>query len=300
MTIQLTMDSGEWYRYVIPSVARDWTNYTIAFKDFTLFNEKSLVEKHPLSSEHVIHMAFGLQYFYYSQGADGNPDPKKPYPTYAIANPVYIDEIYFTDAEATVIDEISSLIKPDSDNKNRITIDSFDNYENQDALLETWTIINPQEKNGISLSNDVSTAAVGGTKSLALAYNGSDSVQFNRSTVFHKTALAKGMSLDLKGDGKARIVIHIDYRENGQLYDMRYIIHAPSSDWSTYEIGFDNFKALEHPLVAISEKTVKNIEGIRFVITNSDSTESVIYLDNLRFLNDIAYDKEAVTVIPTV
>ena len=299
MTIQLTMDSGEWYRYVIPSVAKDWTNYTIAFKDFTLFNEKSLVEKHPLSSDHVIHMAFGLQYFYYSQGSDGNPDPKKPYPTYAIANPVYIDEIYFTNSENTVIDEISSLIKPDKDNPERITIDSFENYEDDDALLETWTMINAKDKNGISLSNDVSTEEVGGTKSLALAYNSTDSVQFNRSTAFHKKSLAKGMSLDLKGDDKARIVIHIDYRENGQLYDMRYIIHAPSSEWSTYEIGFDNFKALEHPLVVISEKTVKNIEGIRFVITNIDESESVIYLDNLRFLDNIAYDKEAVTVIPT-
>ena len=87
MTIQLTMDSGEWYRYVIDKVEKEWHNYTISFNDFELVNENSLFnDPKPLESDHIIHLAFGFKYFYYDQTG-------KAHPTYAIANPVYLDEI---------------------------------------------------------------------------------------------------------------------------------------------------------------------------------------------------------------
>ena len=290
MTIQLTMSTGEWYRYEIPALEKEWNKYTILFSDFTLYNRASLTDVNPLNVEHIMHIAFGFEYFYKDQ--QGNS-----YPTYAIANPVYLDEIYFVNATRSNTEEISSLIKPDIDNPDLVSIDTFENYEDDEAMSEFWSIINIKENNSMALSNDVSNATVGGTKSLALTYKSADAVEFNRSTPFHKKVLAKGLAFDLKGDGKARIVIHLDYRENGTLYDMRYIVHKPTSVWTHYDIGFDNFRAMGYPNVAISEKTAKNVESIRIVITNSDETQSVIYLDNMSFLNSLAFDTEQITPI---
>ena len=123
MTIQLTMDSGEWSRYVIPKLNKEWYNYTIAFSDFTLNNEVDLFdEPNPLSSEHIIHMAFGFKYLYYDQ--QGNH-----HPTYAIANPVYLDEICFTGATTSSTTEISGTIKPDVDNPNVVTVETMESYQ---------------------------------------------------------------------------------------------------------------------------------------------------------------------------
>ena len=41
LTIQLTMDSGEWYRYIIPAVEKEWTNYTLAFDDLMVRDEET-------------------------------------------------------------------------------------------------------------------------------------------------------------------------------------------------------------------------------------------------------------------
>ena len=66
MTIQLTMDTGEWYRYIISGLKKEWHNYTLAFNDMMvrdadgnithngwfLENEASLFDDpNPLSSD---------------------------------------------------------------------------------------------------------------------------------------------------------------------------------------------------------------------------------------------------------
>ena len=45
MTIQLTLDHGEWYHVVIDKVKKEWHNYTISFDDFELINGNSLYDE---------------------------------------------------------------------------------------------------------------------------------------------------------------------------------------------------------------------------------------------------------------
>ena len=288
MTIQLTMDSGEWYRYTIEKVSKEWKNYTIAFTDFELFNEDELLdEPQPLSSEHVVHMAFGFKYNYY------NGDVHTP--TYAIANPVYIDEIYFTNATESSIDELAGTIKPDADNANVVTVETMESYATSDDIFDYWSYGSSKEYNSVTLSNDVSSQ--GGEHSIKMHYEGDDSVSYVRATPFSNTVKAKGICLDIKGDGKAIVYVNLNWRSGTTLYKMRYTIRNIPTIWTHYEIGFTPFKDINNSTKTITQKYAKDIESISFGIVNEDETESDIYVDNIKMLNSIAYSAENVTPI---
>ena len=289
MTIQLTLDTGEWYRYVINRVNKEWSVYTIAFSDFVCINESSLFDDpHPLTCNHIIHMAFGFKYLFYdAQGVHR--------PTYAIANPVYLDEIYFVTANATSIEEITDTIHEDEDNPNRITIETMENYESDADVFDYWSYGFDKEYNSISLSEDVSSQ--GETKSLKMHYKGADSVSYVRSTLFATTVTAKGMVIDIKGDGKATIYLNLNWRVGTTLYKMRYAISAAAAVWTRYEIGFSNFKDVNGSSKVITASVAKDIESISFGIVNGDYSASDIYVDNIRFLKDIGSSAKVVTVI---
>lgn len=294
MTIQLTMDSGEWYRYTIDKVKRDWHKYTIAFSDFTLINEQSLVDDPvPLDSEHIIHLAFGFKYLYYDQNG-------KHVPTYAIANPVYLDEIYFVSADKTSIEEISSTIKPDEDNPNVTTVETMEGYSKSEEIFDYWSYGYEKEYNEISLSNDVSSN--GGTNSIKMHYKGSDSVSYVRATQFANNVTARGVAIDIKGDGKATVYLNLNLRIGSTLYKMRYYFNVSdpmlknhlknvSTVWTHYELGFEMFKDVNGTTRSISATDAKNIESISFGIANTDKTESDIYVDNIRLSYSIGYAK---------
>ena len=278
MTIQLTMDSGEWYRYEIDAVEKDWSTYTISFDDFTCFNEKSLIDdKQPLSSEHIIHMGFAFEYIYRDQF--GNKCP-----TYAIANPVYIDDICFTNADASSIEEVGGYIVPDTDNENVITIDTLENYSTTDDILGYWDYGNHLEYSEMELVDEVSSE--GGAKSIRMHYKGATSVSYARYTQFGKGVVARGMTIDIKGDGVANVHVNLNWRHAGKLYKMRYTILAANEGWYRYQIGFssDNFKDVDGSSASISQSDVIDIESISFGITRSTDVESDIYVDNIRFL----------------
>ena len=280
MTIQLTMDTGEWYRYTIEKVSKEWTIYTIKFEDFTLINKSSVI-KEPLTVDHIMHMAFGFKYLYYDK--DGNHVP-----TYAIANPVYIDEIYFTEAMTSSTEEISSTIKEDVDNPDLITIDTFEDYGNNEEVLGFWLYQTALDYNSMTLSDDVSS--IGGSKSLDMHYKGNNSVSYARITQFSKTITAYGLSIDIKGDGKVgTIYINLNWRVGTNLLKMRYPLTNVSPDWTHYEIGFELFVDTGGTNKTITSTKARNIESISFGIVNSSDEESDILIDNLRLVKNIDY-----------
>ena len=304
MTIQLTMDSGEWYRYIIDGVEKEWTNYTLAFDDMMvkdesgtvthngwfIENEKSLIDDaKPLSSEHIIHIGFGFKYLYYD--AKGNH-----HPTYAIANPVYLDNICFTNATGTSVTEIPSTLKEDVDDPNRITVETMEKYQNTEEIFDFWSYGNNKDYNDISLSDVASSQ--GGNHSIKMHYKGADSVSYSRATQFARSVTAKGMCLDIKGDSKATVYVNLNWRvSSSTLLKMRYTLRMMNDVWMHYEIGFDLFRDINGSQNTIASEDAKNIESISFGIVNSDGTESDIYVDNIRLLKNVEYDVNTKKVI---
>ena len=284
MTIQLTMDTGEWYRYTIDKVAKEWTKYTIAFDDFELFNRDTLFDvPNPLSTEHIIHLAFGFKYLYYDQQGQHHP-------TYAIANPVYLDEIYFTNATQSSVEEIPGTIKPDDDTGNVTTVETMEIYATTADIFENWSYGNDRSYNALVLDTDVSSQ--GGSKSIKMHYKGGDSVSYVRTTMFAQTVKAKGVALDIKGDGKVTMYLNLNWRSGTTLYKLRYTIQYIPTTWTHYELGFNLFSDINGSSKVIQMDTTKNIESISFGLVNSDSSESDVHVDNIRLLNNISYSKE--------
>ena len=281
LTIQLTLDTGEWYRYIIQKVEKEWSEYTIAFTDFFLENESSLFDDpHPLTSDHIIHMAFGFKYLFY----DVN---HVHVPTYAIANPVYLDEIKLTTGTKTEITSLSGTISEDTDDPNRITIETMESYEGLDMMFEYWSYGAEREYNSMTISTDVSSQ--GGTQSMKMHYKGYDSISYVRATPFATTVTAKGISIDIKGDGKATMYINLNWRVGTSLLKMRYTLTNIPTTWTHYEIGFNNFKDINGSAKTIAMSDAKNVETISFGLTNN-GPESDVYVDNLRFLRNISYN----------
>ena len=296
MTIQLTMDSGEWYRYTIDAVKKEWSNYTIPFGKFTLVNKADLInEPVPLACNHIIHIGFALEYEF--KDADG-----KKAPTYATANPVFMDNIAFVSTESKDVTspEIPWSIKPDSGDPDpqRATIDTFESVTAEN-LFDYWSYAKEHEANLMELSTEKS--AQGGEKSLKMRYKGSDSVSYERITPFAQSVQAYGLGIDIKADTKATIYINLNYRNGEKIIKFRYTIapakYASSDSWYHYEIGFANFKDVDNSKNTISYKYMWQIETISFGITNSTDEESNIYVDNIRVLKGITYTTDTAAVI---
>ena len=288
MTIQLTMDSGEWYRYVIDKVEKEWNIYTIRFEDFTCINEDDLIDDpNPLSSDHIIHMAFGFKYLYYNEKGEHIP-------TYAIANPVYIDEVYFKNSMESSIVKLDSTIYPDDDTNKTTTIDTFENYDSSEGLFDWWWYNVEREYNLIELSNDVSSQ--GGSNSLKMQYKGSTSVAYARITSLSASVKARGMTFDLKGDGKATVYFNLYWRSGTTLKQMRYTITNIPTEWTHYEVGFNSFED-QGGTKTITRDYAKDIEYFTFGITNADNSQSYIYVDNIVMDNVITYSTKNITPI---
>ena len=292
MTMQFTLETGEKYRYNIPCVAKDWTNYTIAFKDFALVDPDSyFVTPNPLVSNKIVHFGFALQYYYKS-------DDGKSYPTYAIANPLYLDELYFVNATETTQTVLDCMIVEDKDVPGQTTVDVFDNYDNNDDLMERWAYMASHEANNFELSNVVSTQ--GGTKSVKMHYKGMKSISYGRYTMFGFAVKARGIALDVKGDKKVRILLNLNLGDGKARYDITPSKLGNSEDWYHIELGFDKFYTPEGSKAAvINRDTMKFIDSITFGAHHHlyYGDEGDFYIDNIRMLYNIDYETETFTKI---
>ena len=126
---------------------------------------------------------------------------------------------------------------------------------------------------------------------MKMHYKGATSVSYGRVTQFANSVTAKGICLDIKGDGKATIYVNLNWRKGTTLYKMRHAISNIPTTWTHYELGFDVsiFSDVGGTQNYISASNAKNIESISFGIVNNDYSASDIYIDNIRLLKDIAY-----------
>ena len=168
-------------------------------------------------------------------------------------------------------------------------------YENSDAIFGWWSYGSVKEYNLMELSDDVSSE--GGTQSIKMHYQGSDSISYYRATLFARSVQARGISLDIKGDGKCIIYLNLNWRNGSTLYKLRYEIRNVPTTWTHYELGVSLFKDINGSNKTVSLDTAKNIESISFGIVNGDSSASDIYVDNMRLIKD-NIDYEDVVIRP--
>ena len=296
MTIQLELSTGEKYRYTILCVQKEWHAYTIPFTLFDVANPKELAgDPKPLTSNKIVSLGFAFQYYYIVD------DVKQP--TYSIANPVYIDEIYLVKSETTegAIATIDSTINMDEDNINRATIDNFERYSDTSAMQDYWVFPN----NGAELSKTVTAESEEHT----LKVNYTSVMTVTRDTSFGQDVTARGVSFDIKTDGVTSISIYFNFRNGTKFYRMQYqadsyknpILPADyenSTGWYHYEIGFSFFKNVtDSSSQSIGASKAKNIESISFVFSKTGTELSSSYLDNIIFRADLALTARSFTPI---
>lgn len=285
-TIQLSLVSGEFYRYTIDKVLKDWNEYVISFNDFECVNEEEFIDEiKPLSEEYIVNFAIGLDYFYYESNG-------KAYPVYTASNPVFIDEIKFCNESETTVRELNSELKPDPTNPNICYIEDAENYSSDIDVFDRWSYGNDKDFNNISLSHDVSSN--GGNNSLKLQYQYYDSVSYVLSTSFKSTVKSNSICFDVKGDDKATLYFNITLKSGAKF---RYQTNNVSRSWKHYEIGFTMFNIVEGSgsLISTSVPTITKISiGL---VKSSDANLSYVYLDNIYMDNSLDSLIENITTI---
>lgn len=275
MMVSLYLSSDEEYIYVIDSLNKYWTNYTINFSAFKL-NGEALVDSLPLESVNIVGVKFGLQYYYYDKN-------NNPYPVYLNNNAVYFDDICFTNG-TTNIKELSNKITPIEDNPNVCIVDDFESYNNE-SLKDYWAMNNNLAYSDLSLVNEDNN------QYMKMKYKGnSDSVAYSFQTLFSEEAKAKAISLRLKGDNKATVYINFYVNYANGKYKYRATLKNVSDSWYTYTIGFSNFVQVEGSTLTLSNKLLTSIYKISFGIVNySTNDESYVYVDDIKFDYSVSY-----------
>lgn len=273
VTIQLSMQSGEFYQYSIKTAPKDWACYTVKFTDFRIVNAADLIDDpKPLDVNKIINFAIGFQYFYKKQ--DGTP-----YPVYTSSNPVFFDELKFAQASESSVTEISDTLQQKD---GVILIEDFESYADTSELLETWFYGNDHADRNLSLTNSVSS--LGGTAAVQMAYNGYSSVSYAVQTSFASSCKAQEFHVDIKGDNKATIYINLYVRIGDVTQQYRATLYAVSNAWTTYKIGLSRFNDVNGSSTLLSKNT-PNIEKITFgIVDNTGNAVSHIFVDNIRMV----------------
>ena len=295
VNMYITLNSGEIYRYTIEVLDRIWYKYNIPFDSFELTNKEDL--PHPpndIEAEAIDSFTLAFQYFYYDVNG-------RPAPTYADDNPVYLDNLMFTeDAEFSKI----SLEKIVHQIDNIATLDDFEDYSTTDDLLYFWTHGREYEYQNMELSSDVSSQ--GGHYSVKLQYRtNSDSPAYYISPNIADDVKGKGIRFDMKGDGKATVYVNIYLNINGTTVQYRTTISTVADVWKEYCIGFDigngNFAVIAGPSGrALTYRDLIYVSRVSFGMVKYNESSaylSEIYVDNIRFDASLSYAANTSRVI---
>ena len=291
VVLQIALADGRWYRYVIEKAPRFWTEFTIPFSEFSIYQGSPYLTE-PLESQNVVNFAFGLQYFYYVEKLG----VEIPYPLYTQNNPVYFDNIMFTNASTTKVLAIEHELHPD---ENMVTmVDDFE-YEDQNELDIHWLGLNHYDYEKATLSDEVSSE--GGAHSLKLDYKGENSPSYAHYPVIGDDVESRAIQLDLKGDGKANFIINLYTKSGTTIHQYRFLIPNVSASWKRYTIGFgdDNWTKLTTGAPSLGKYSMQNLQRLTFGISKkSVSSVSSVYVDNIKFSFDDGYDAYSSVVIP--
>ena len=287
MTIQIVLKDNRWYRYEIKKLPKLWTRYEIPFSEFELDSGYIAEDSISVTSENVINLAFGLQYFYYKK--DGTPKP-----VYMESNPVYMDTFEFVDNAILKTEGLSKIIEPDPQNPNLVILDRFE-YENETQLKAIWSGINGLDFESVSLDNDVSSE--GGNHSMKLAFKGQQSPSYATFPTFATSAKGKGFAVDLKTSKSATIYINFYLKNGSSLIQYRYTIFNSPNVWTRYEIGFAKLTCISSTSQTMGKDDLPKIQRITFGAVENGNEDSSLNIDNFIFDLSYSYDREVVTVL---
>ena len=282
--VEISLNDGRTYRYVIDKAPRKWTEYIIPFTEFTIIEGIESEASKPLESQNVINFKIGMQYFYYYT-YQGN---QIAYPVYKQNNPVLVDTIMFANSNELNITQLEKEVHMD---ENGVTkVDDFE-YATQEELDLYWFKQSNLDYENIALSDEVSSE--GGNHSVKLDYKGSTSVSYVSYPLVGRDVQCKAISLDVKGDNVCALYINLYVRNGDSIVQHRYIINNPTTDWTRYVIGFNNFNGSP----GLGAKSLQDLQRISFGIVNTASSElSSINIDNIELhLNGVKYDTYSTT-----
>ncbi len=280
VTFQIYLADGRVFQYVIDHAPRIWTEYVIPFTKFTQTDGPN--NGKPVLSQNVKNFAFGLKYLYYykSGGVDVH------YPLYTQNNPVYMDEIMFSDYAGTVVQktDLGKVIHPDSSKVS--LVDNFE-YSSNDELTTNWTLIKNPENGSVELADEVSVATDAGSHSMKLNYSkGKDSAAYATFPQIGSDVTAKAVQLDIKGDGSANIYVNLYFfGYNNTLYQYRVTLANFSSSWNRCVFGLDSSVfAPQNGGGVLNRDSIRLLQKITFGVAGSGSGAGAVYVDNIKFV----------------
>ena len=273
--VSIFVNTGEEYIYTINALNRYWSKYVIPFDEFVLA-EEYFGDITPLDIENISGVRIGFQYYYYLENGT-------PYPVYADKNPVYFDDLRFTNADEVSVSELATKLTPESDNEKVTIVDDFDSKgASKNGFM--WNC----DKGEVSKQEDQDN------NYMKMDYNGT--YTYNLDTLFESNCVGKAISFDLIGDGKADVIVEIELTRAGATSAYQYTFADVSSSLNRYVVGFDNFtKTSGTGSVALSSKYVPNITKISFIVKGNE--QSYVLIDNILLDANYAYDVSTITPI---
>ena len=280
MIVALYVSTGEEYHTTVDKISKSWTEYTLAFSDFTLA-EGYFGQVTPLAAENIVAIRIGFQYYYYAK----NGSAMVPHPTYISGNYVYVDNVRFTADTESGVTELAHKLKPSEDDPNVCVIETFD-----DATADMLPIKGEKgyEYESVTLSDDT---ASGEGKSVKLSYQGNqNSPSYGINMIIDGSVTATAVKILMKGDGKSTVYINVFMDYAGTTYKYRATITNVAAEWTVYTIGFDNFTKEEGTgNVALSPSRAKYITKITIgIYNNKDSEMTYIYIDGMALDNSVS------------
>ena len=277
VAIYIRLTSGEIYLYEIKKLEKVWKQYDIPFDAFTLTNGSDLRnEPVDISIPQISHIGIAMQYFYYTAA-------NKSMPLYMMDNPVYVDNIYFTnytETIATLKERVITMVD------NVAMVDDFESYSNNDGLYYFWNDGTDADYQLRELSQNVSSQ--GGSHSMSLKYQtNSDSPSYYITPTLDNTVVTKGFRISLNASKTATVYINFFVTQGGSEIKYRATINSVNTSWTEYAIGFNNLTNESGGTTKMTSNVLQYITkisiGMAFWDSSNEKVEDYIYVDNFFF-----------------
>ena len=275
MTIYLFGDVDEIYSYEIKRLDKDWYAYVVPISEFTLV-ENAFGSQH-ITCDRITGIALAFSYSYTIAKYDSG-------------NYVCVDNIRFTQGTEVQKNEVTEKIKL-SGSKAMIS-----DFESDDSFVY-WGVkegvfaASDMASNAAAIINDEESAS-GTGRSLQLSYKTQQVAPYSADIVVHSKVEAKGVTLLLKGDGRAPYVEVILYVDN-KGYKAKIDV---AEGWNYYTIGFSNFKYNDTEKLLSSKVTSISQVALYIKNYNGNYISSELYLDEIYFDNDTMINTNTNTV----
>ena len=292
----IRLSTSEIYEYIINPLPTIWNEYNVRFEDFRLTNDDELkVPANPISAPAITHIGFAFQYYYYDSTG-------RAMPMYSMQNPVYVDNIKFSNnTETNVIAKDKVIVMEDNISK----FDDFEDYANDDDVMNVWSNAKSFDYQLIKLSNDVSSE--GGNHSVAFQFKShNDSPSYSIAPAVNKDVRAKAVRFNAKCSVPATIFFNIYLKIGSSTQQYRATINAVANVWTEYEIGFSinnpaNFSVVEGTSSrALIATDMPMIQKVTFGAVYNGDAQAALYdffIDNLEFDYSLSYGTNNVRTI---